>query len=153
MLLSTVIFSALATIATATPVESAAELQRRQDTNGVIFLINGERQKAGCQTLTPDSRLTSAAAREANDMATNHFFSHQGSDGSGFTDRISATGYIWKTAGENIYLGGDAAAAFNAWMKSPEHKANILNCGYSQTGVAAANAAEGTYWVQEFASF
>ena len=39
----------------------------------------------------------------------------------------------------------------DAWMRSPGHEANILDCTATQMGVASATGSEfGTYWTQDF---
>ena len=79
-------------------------------------------------------------------MATNNYFSHTGSDGSTFDSRISATGYSYRMAGENIAAGAATAeAVMELWMNSPGHRANILNCGYTQIGVGYAYNAGSDY--------
>jgi len=39
----------------------------------------------------------------------------------------------------------------NSWMNSAGHKANILNCGFTQIGVGVAHSdTMGYVWTQEF---
>ena len=41
----------------------------------------------------------------------------------------------------------------NAWMNSPGHRANILNCGFRNIGVGLAYDSKHTpYWTQDFAT-
>jgi uncharacterized protein YkwD len=41
----------------------------------------------------------------------------------------------------------------DAWMNSPGHRANILNCGLKNIGVGLAyNTKHTPYWTQDFAS-
>jgi uncharacterized protein YkwD len=41
----------------------------------------------------------------------------------------------------------------NGWMRSPEHRENIMDCGLREVGVGLAFAADRTpYWVQDFAT-
>ncbi len=37
-----------------------------------------------------------------------------------------------------------------AWMNSPGHRANILNCSFSENGLGLGDP--GYYWTQDFAS-
>jgi uncharacterized protein YkwD len=130
------------------------------EAQAVVDLINDERVVAGCAPLQVNSKLVAAAQGHSEDMAINDFFSHTGSDGSSFVNRIEAQGYSWSTGGENIAAGyGTAAAAVNGWMNSSGHRANILNCNYQETGVGYYYLANDTgsvnynrYWTQVFAS-
>jgi uncharacterized protein YkwD len=49
--------------------------------------------------------------------------------------------------GENLATGQDNVQwVFNDWMASPEHRANIMNPGYTTYGSARV----GNTWAQEF---
>jgi uncharacterized protein YkwD len=116
----------------------------------VAQLTNRERAKAGCGPLRVDARLRTAARRHSADMAARDYFSHDAPDGSTFVDRIKAAGYLSPGA-ENIAKGHPTAAAVMAgWMKSPGHRANILNCDLRAIGVGAHFAAGGPWWTQDF---
>ncbi|MFD0328838.1 CAP domain-containing protein [Streptacidiphilus monticola] len=53
--------------------------------------------------------------------------------------------------GENIARGQQTpAAVMDAWMHSPGHRANILNCSYHSLGVGAYFAPGGPWWTQDF---
>ncbi|GAA3071674.1 hypothetical protein GCM10020254_14360 [Streptomyces goshikiensis] len=117
----------------------------------VIRLVNIERGQAGCGALTANARLTQAAQSYTEVMARSGELSHTGPDGSTMSGRISATGYKWSATGENIAKGqADAAAVVDAWMKSPGHRANILNCNFTEIGVGVQKAG-GPWWTQDFA--
>jgi uncharacterized protein YkwD len=122
----------------------------------VVTLLNQERANENLPPLSIDMRLMDAARRHNNDMATNNFFSHTGSDGSSPFDRIADAGYPASSAGENIAAGyRTAAAAVQAWMNSSGHRANILNSSYEHIGVAYvynSNASYGHYWTTDFGS-
>ncbi|MFF5923346.1 CAP domain-containing protein [Streptomyces flavochromogenes] len=116
----------------------------------VVRLVNVERAAAGCKALTVDADLTEAAQEYTDDMAATGNFSHTGTDGSQPQDRIEAAGYTWSRSGENIAKGqADAAAVMDAWMHSPGHRANILNCGFTEIGVGVSTDG-GPWWTQDF---
>jgi uncharacterized protein YkwD len=101
----------------------------------VVALVNQERVKVGCPPLGISSQLTASAQGHSQDMALNDFFSHTGSNGSSPWDRMAATGYSGGAA-ENVAAGyATAAAVMAAWMQSPGHRANILNCGLRDIGI------------------
>ncbi|MGA5821046.1 CAP domain-containing protein [Kitasatospora sp. NPDC094028] len=119
----------------------------------VVDLVNVERSKAGCGPVTADSRLASASQSHSDDMADRNYFDHASPEGYHADHRIEATGYRWSTWGENIARGQkDPAAVMDAWMNSPGHRANILNCAFKQLGVGVRTGADGPWWTQVFAT-
>ncbi|MFJ3977783.1 CAP domain-containing protein [Streptomyces sp. NPDC090021] len=118
----------------------------------VIRLTNVARAAAGCSALKPDASLTKAAQSHSDGMAASRTMSHTGADGSQPADRIAATGYRWSRTGENIATGQrDAASVIDAWMNSPGHRANILNCAFTEIGVGVSTTG-GSWWTQSFAT-
>ena len=116
----------------------------------VLDLINQERQNQGLPAYASSGGLRSAARGHSQDMACNEFFSHTGSDGSSVGDRVSTEGYDWSWVGENIFAtsGSLSAApqqAFDWWMNSPGHRANILNVNFTEIGIGYVYSAESTY--------
>jgi uncharacterized protein YkwD len=101
----------------------------------VVVLVNQARAGVGCSPLGISSQLTASAQGHSQDMALNDFFSHTGSNGSSPWDRMAAAGYSGGAA-ENLAAGyPTAAAVMAAWMKSPGHRANMLNCSLSEIGI------------------
>lgn len=99
--------------------------------------------------LSYNTLLHGAAQTHANDMSTNGFFSHTGSDGSQVWDRATAQGYSWGWIGENIARGQTSAAqALTGWQNSPGHNAILLS---SQPTEFALAWAPGNYWVMVLA--
>jgi uncharacterized protein YkwD len=120
----------------------------------VVALTNAERAKAGCGPLSVDGTLTAVAQAHSQDMATHNYFDHNSQDGRSPFDRITAAGYSFSTAAENIAAGQRTPQdVMTSWMNSPGHKANILNCALHQIGVGYATASSsqyGVYWTQDF---
>jgi len=117
----------------------------------VLQIVNAERAKAGCKPLTMDSRLTTAARLHSADMAARHYFDHTTPEGVSFAKRITDAGYRWSAAAENIAAGQQTPAkVMEAWMNSPGHRANILNCGYVNIGIGLAVGGRTPYWTQDF---
>ncbi|MFV2111534.1 CAP domain-containing protein [Micromonospora sp. LOL_025] len=133
---------------TKAPVSSGASSQARE----VVDLVNAERAKAGCGAVGVDDKLTTAAQRHSQDQADHRNMSHTGSDGSNVGTRLDRVGYSWRTYGENVAWNQKTpAAVMDAWMNSPGHRANILNCAFTEIGVGVANS-NGPYWTQVFAA-
>lgn len=117
----------------------------------VVALVNAERGKVGCSALTVNTTLSKVAQAHSADMALHQNMSHTGSDGSSPGDRITGAGYTWSTYGENVAYGyATPEQVMAAWMASPGHKANILNCAFKEIGVGLAQP--GGYWTQDFAA-
>ncbi|MFD7862409.1 sigma-70 family RNA polymerase sigma factor [Streptomyces sp. NPDC059783] len=117
----------------------------------VVALVNKERAAAGCGPVTENAQLTTAAQRHSDDMAARGFFEHTNPDGADPGDRITAAGYRWSTYGENIAAGQQTPeAVMNAWMNSPGHRANILNCSFKELGVGIHRGSGGPWWTQDF---
>ncbi|TDC58840.1 hypothetical protein E1258_20165 [Micromonospora sp. KC207] len=136
-------------IAPATPRAAAApgvSAQARE----VVNLVNAERAKAGCGALKINDKLMAAAQAHSQDQADNRKMSHDGSDGSDVGDRLGRVGYAWRAYGENVAWNQQTpAAVMDAWMNSPGHRANILNCSFTEIGVGIASS-NGPYWTQDF---
>jgi len=124
----------------------------------VVNLINQVRVQNGLNPLTVRSELTQSALVHSTDMACNDFVGHSGSDGSHWTDRISAQGYSFSYATENIYVGfpefgGTPDGAFEWWMNSQVHRDNILDSRVTEFGVGYVyyeNSSYGGYYTINF---
>jgi uncharacterized protein YkwD len=128
----------------------------------VLASINAVRAKAGCGPLKLNKALVAAAKTHARNMAEQDFFGHTGKDGRGFASRIRSQGYKYGLAAENIAAGQPTVErAVQAWLKSPGHRRNILNCKFRDTGIAMVYQPDDRplrgqsrglryYWVQLF---
>lgn len=138
---------------TATPTVTAPAVRTRTQAMmvQVVRLTNAEREEAGCPALSVDHDLITASLRQSRYMARTRLFSHVWRNGSTFVSRSKAAGYR-QPAGENIAWGyRNAADVVDAWMQSPGHRANILNCRAKSIGTGVAYAADGTpYYTQVF---
>ena len=85
----------------------------------------------GLPTLYLDPFLNAPAVQHSDDMATNLFLSHTGSDGSTPSSRAGIP------ISENVAYGGSLLGIHNAWMNSAGHKANILRSTSTRVGVGA----------------
>ncbi|WP_189149927.1 CAP domain-containing protein [Streptomyces lacrimifluminis] len=116
----------------------------------VLQLVNEERAKVGCSAVSANSALRDLAAAFSEDMAARDFFDHTDPGGLSPWDRAEKAG-ITSLGGENIARGqADAAAVMEAWMNSPGHKANILNCDFKTLGVGVHFGSGGPWWTQDF---
>lgn len=104
-------------------------------------------------TLAP-AQLELAAREHSDDMANNDYMDHTGRDGSTPADRITRTGYQWRTIGENLASGVMTAdEVVSGWTGSPHHCENLMSPRFREMAVAfAVNPASrgGVYWTQVF---
>jgi uncharacterized protein YkwD len=119
----------------------------------VLCLINDQRVSHSLPKLTPSTKLDRSAQGWTDSMVESDEFTH----GSAFMDRISAVGFDWTIAGENIATGYETpSSVVQAWMRSPGHCANILDPAYREVGtglsarrIPRASTVVGT-WTQDF---
>lgn len=129
------------------PVTVSAEAKAEAE---VLRLVNEERAKAGCSPVAANSALSKLAAAFSDDMAARGFFDHTDPEGESPWDRAAALG-ITDLGGENIARGqATAADVMEAWMNSPGHRANILNCDFKTLGVGVNLDSGGPWWTQDF---
>ncbi|KOX03762.1 membrane protein [Streptomyces sp. NRRL B-1140] len=142
--------SRTATKAPRTPNASAALSGESAAAAQVLSLVNEERAKVGCSPVAANSALTDLAQSYSEDMAARGFFDHTDPDGRTPWDRAEKAG-ISNLGGENIARGqANAAAVMDAWMNSPGHRANILNCDFKTLGVGVEFGSGGPWWTQNF---
>ncbi|OIK26095.1 sigma-70 family RNA polymerase sigma factor [Streptomyces malaysiense] len=133
------------------PVRTTAPAPAGDTVSQVVALVNQQRASAGCSPLTEDPQLQQAAQAHSDDMAARNFFDHVNPDGVDPGQRITAAGYRWSTYGENIAMGQQTpASVMDAWMNSPGHRANILNCAFKNIGVGVHKGTGGPWWTQDF---
>jgi len=125
----------------------------------VVELANQERTANGCGVmLALNDKLHQAAYDHSADMVARDFFSHTNPDGEGPSERLAEVGYVWSWWGENIAAGYVSPEDVMAgWMGSDGHRANILNCNFTEIGVgyvySASDGGEAPYhhyWTQVF---
>jgi hypothetical protein len=105
--------------------------------------------------LSMNASLLAAARLHSQDMFTNKFQGHTGSNGSNPGGRISAQGFAWQTYGENVFASAQSVlhghAGFEVdWgygpggMQSPPgHRQSIHNASFREVGVGLMNGVNG----------
>jgi uncharacterized protein YkwD len=119
----------------------------------LLTLINALRTKQGRPTLSINQALNTAAQAHASWLAQRGGDAqHEGKDGSMPPQRARDAGYPKDNlVTENAMLGGEnAQRAYEGWLGSPGHKANLLFFAATESGLGIATAASGAvYWVHK----
>jgi uncharacterized protein YkwD len=122
----------------------------------VVCLVNQERARYHLPALHEVRKLTTSAQSYTSEMVRDDFFSHTAPNGSTPGARITATGFRWSWAGENIASGYPTPlSVVTGWMQSQGHCYNILAPVFSDIGVgvspqAVAQATGPATWTQDF---
>jgi uncharacterized protein YkwD len=127
----------------------------------VTCLVNWARAHDSRKRLVRRPALQRAATLKGERVASCGQFSHSPC-GSAVTSAVRAAGYRYATFGENLYAAtwGQASArdVVNAWLQSPEHRANILGASFRDLGAAPVRAqglldgADAVVWTATFGS-
>src|SRR6266540_3749947 len=114
----------------------------------VLANVNQIRASHGLRALKLSNRLSAAADQQSQAMGSMGFFSHNSKDGTAFWKRIrryyTDRNYRYWSVGENLLWSSPdlgAGQALDMWMKSPEHRANLLNKNWREIGLSAVHVA------------
>lgn len=140
---------ALGSAAEAAPLMGPAPLAVSAEQSMVVPVgfgdrLNRARDREGASEVRSNRQLRQAARAHAADMEQRNYFSHTNSDGSDPMERAQRADCGCHAVAENIAMGQQSAReVFQAWMNSPDHRANMLRDGYHRYGLAH----EGRMWV------
>lgn len=131
-----------------TPATSAPKAAMR---GAVVCLINQQRAAHHLPAFHANSRLDDSAQHWTDTMVSSDQFTH----GVNFAARISAAGFHWSYAGENIASGfATPSEVVSAWMRSTDHCQNILSPMYSDVGTGVSPhgvlGIPASTWTQDF---
>lgn len=111
----------------------------------LLRLVNDHRLGLGLSPLVPSTRLSDAARAHSRHMIEHRFFAHATPEGVTPSERITLANIDWSQVGENIAAGYSTPQdVFNAWLASPEHRANMESPGFTVAGVGYAQDAAPT---------
>ncbi len=104
----------------------------------LFCLVNSYRDQEGRSTLEPDPSLANAARVHSREMAARDYFSHDSPTGLDPFERAAAAGYPADAGlGENLAFAQPATprTLFDAWQKSEEHDATMLDRSWLTSGI------------------
>jgi len=119
----------------------------------VLGLTNHARASAGCGPLAVADPLVAAAIDHSGDMAATDRLTHAGPGGSTPRTRLAALGVAPRLTAENVAVGAFTPRSLvDAWLASPGHRRNLLDCRLGFVGIARHDVASGAYWTQVLAA-
>ena len=121
--------------ATASPASAASTAATER---AFLTKLNAERKARHLRPLVLKAELTTVARRQAGRMASSRKLYHNPALAR------EVRNYRW--VGENVGYGPSVASLHTAFMRSPAHKANILDRDYTQVGIGSVVRGK-TIWV------
>ena len=121
-----------------------------QIARAVFDRVNAERDARGLEPVAWDDALAGVARDWSAEMADTGEFRHQ--DIGAVLQREELSGF--RAMGENIFQATGqvpAGTVHTGWMRSDDHRVNVLNPGWDRLGIGVFCAADGSVWAtQEF---
>lgn len=98
----------------------------------------GRSQNGGFSPLTLNQKLNLSAKAKLDDMFNLNYFEHTSPRGVVLSDLANEENYEYILIGENLAMGNFSSGSeiVDEWMKSPGHRANILNKQFTEIGIA-----------------
>ena len=131
---------------------SSISQQRAESVEKQIFdAANEERRAEGLMRLKWNPTLAQAARQHAELMARKNMLSHQLPNEPSLPARASRAGLYFIAIAENIAQGTDAENISDQWVRSPEHRHNLLDPDMNVIGIAVAERNGQFFAVEDFA--
>ena len=144
MLLAHTFFGATARAADSAPAILTPEEQ------ALTSLLLAARDDAGSKHLTVDPMITLLAEDRSADMATHNDFTHNPLNGKNVFNLLNAHSIPYQAVGETITMNQNftntATEAADSLMRSPTHRAVLLDSRYTTIGVGHAVSANGAHY-------
>jgi len=122
----------------------------------MLNLLNGDRKDFRLSKLFMQNDLRDVARKHSKDMVNKDYFEHINFKGQSPSDRLKTARVTDSISGENLAkIGGypePVREAEEGLMRSPGHRANILNRFYNCVGIGIIKSQDGVYYfTQNFA--
>jgi uncharacterized protein YkwD len=113
--------------------------------------VNRARKAQGMAALKWNERLAAAAQQHAKIMAQRGATSHGFSGEPSLASRVTQAGVRFVWLAENVCQGSDSEAIEAEFLKSANHRANILDTDMDSIGVGAVERGGQWFVVEDFA--
>jgi uncharacterized protein YkwD len=118
----------------------------------LLDLVNQARRHAGLTEVAADPRLADVARAHSKDMHENDFVGHVSPTTGNPMDRVSRAGLSLERVLENVGRDASAEEVHAGLMRSPGHRAAILDAGVTHVGIGVVVVAPGDGSVGLFAT-
>ncbi|HUF51118.1 MAG TPA: CAP domain-containing protein [Longimicrobiales bacterium] len=136
------------------PVAPPVAMRREELAKAVLVESNRARTAQGLPELAAHASLDRAAMQYAEELAERRTLSHQSPvrGRETLSLRVEAEGVRWRNLGENLAsMSGLNVSVprqtIEMWLNSPGHRSNMLDAGYSESGVGVARGEDGLWYV------
>ena len=132
---------------------------RPDDSAALLEAVNRVRREHHLRVLEPRADLARIALAHAQDMAHRSYLSHVNPEGLNPLHRARSAGLDgFRLLAENIgatsVRGDRQAAVIEEWLRSPDHRRNLLHPAFNATGVGITESPlDETLYVQLFATY
>ena len=131
---------------------AGAAQQRTESVERQIFnAANQSRRAQGLMPLKWNPSLARAASQHAQVMARQNTLSHQLPNEPALPARASHAGLYFISIAENIAQGPDPANISDQWVRSPQHRQNLLDPEMNVIGIGVAERDGELFAVEDFA--
>jgi uncharacterized protein YkwD len=134
-------------LASSSPAQQASESVERQ----ILDAANQARRAQGVMRLKWNAALAHAAQQHAYVMARQNALSHQFPKEAALPARASRAGLYFISIAENVAQGPDADNISEQWVRSPEHRQNLLDPEMNVIGIGVAERDGVLFAVEDFA--
>lgn len=117
----------------------------------LLAAANRDRAAQGLPGLRADDQLALAARTHAYEMMKQSTISHQFEGEADLATRAGDAGAHFSLITENVAEASNAAQIHDLWMKSPGHRANLLDPKVDSVGIAVVQQRGQLYAVEDFA--
>jgi len=112
--------------------------------------VNQARQSAGLAPLRWDESLAAAARRHAELMAEHESIQHEFQGEPSLAARVKQAGARFRWLSENVFQGPSTEFIHTGFMRSPPHRANILDRDMDSIGVGVVERDRQFFAVEDF---
>ena len=113
-------------------------------------MANHERETRGLRPLVWNQELANAARYHAGRMANANDISHQFAGEPELGARAAAAGAKFSAVAENVAEAPTVMWMHDGWMKSPGHRANLLDPNLDAVGISVVRRGNQLYAAQDF---
>lgn len=124
--------------------------QANDPAQSLFQAANHERSARGLSLLKWSFTLAEAARRHAQRMAAQNTLSHQLPGEPSMSARATSAGARFHALAENVAEGPGVENIHQQWMKSPPHRANLLDPQLDSVGIAVAERNGVLFAVEDF---